>query len=367
MAKHMRIYGSRGTCTLYLSACIPFYISMSIWRSLIVVQENFTSVSLKTALKMDVPFHQHCAIHYPVSLTCILFSKSVLILHIYIYKYQQNICFSYFDDILCRRTSVNLPTSQIHDSLSTRPDVFSRNRYYSCVIMGAVASQITSLTIVYLNRLFRRRSKKTSKLRVTGLCSGNSSVTGGFPSQRASNAENVSIWWRFHVVLFYGQLTDETSVCRRFGAILASNPTLNPWYDKSRGWGLPSHFPPLRYLPSFSSPTKHTLLWSIMFISDRCHSSSVAVVPVEYERDFNELKGRCMEFKMCPTEELMHGVTSVHTAVNHTLLSVVYIDIKKENLRLQSSLCWFQVRLYENLWPRAFCVNDKCKYCMLIL
>ena len=32
-----------------------------------------------------------------------------------------------------------------------------------------------------LNRLFRRRSKKTSKLRVTGLCAGNSSVTGEFP------------------------------------------------------------------------------------------------------------------------------------------------------------------------------------------
>ena len=46
-----------------------------------------------------------------------------------------------------------------------------------------------------LNRPFRRRSKKTSKLRVTGLCEGNSPVTGEFPSQVASNAENVSIWW----------------------------------------------------------------------------------------------------------------------------------------------------------------------------
>ena len=44
-----------------------------------------------------------------------------------------------------------------------------------------------------LNRLFRRSSKKTSKLRVTGLCVGNSRVTGEFPAQRAINAENVSI------------------------------------------------------------------------------------------------------------------------------------------------------------------------------
>ena len=50
-----------------------------------------------------------------------------------------------------------------------------------------------------LNHMFRRRSKKISKLRVTGLCEGNPPVTGGFPSQGASNAENVSIWWRVHV------------------------------------------------------------------------------------------------------------------------------------------------------------------------
>ena len=43
-----------------------------------------------------------------------------------------------------------------------------------------------------------RRSKKISKLRVTGLCVGNSPVTGEFPPQRTSNAENVSIWWRHH-------------------------------------------------------------------------------------------------------------------------------------------------------------------------
>ena len=50
-----------------------------------------------------------------------------------------------------------------------------------------------------LNRLFRRKSKKTSKLRVTGLCAGNSPGIGEFPAQMASYAENVSIWWRHHV------------------------------------------------------------------------------------------------------------------------------------------------------------------------
>ena len=49
-----------------------------------------------------------------------------------------------------------------------------------------------------LNRLFGRKSTKTSKLRVTGLCAGNSPETGEFPTQMASNAENFSIWWRHH-------------------------------------------------------------------------------------------------------------------------------------------------------------------------
>ena len=49
-----------------------------------------------------------------------------------------------------------------------------------------------------LNRLFKHRSKKTSKLRVTGLYEGNSLVIGEFPAQRASNTENVSVSWRNH-------------------------------------------------------------------------------------------------------------------------------------------------------------------------
>ena len=48
------------------------------------------------------------------------------------------------------------------------------------------------------NRLFTRRSKKTSKLRVAGLCARNTPGTGEFPAQMASIAENVSIWWRHH-------------------------------------------------------------------------------------------------------------------------------------------------------------------------
>ena len=67
--------------------------------------------------------------------------------------------------------------------------------HYNNVIMGTIASQITSLMIVYstLCSDADQRKKKTSKLRVTGHC-----VTDEFPAQMASNAENVTIWWRHH-------------------------------------------------------------------------------------------------------------------------------------------------------------------------
>ena len=55
--------------------------------------------------------------------------------------------------------------------------------------MSAMASQITSLMIVYSIVYSGADKKKTSKLRVTGVCAGNSPMTGEFPAQRASNAE----------------------------------------------------------------------------------------------------------------------------------------------------------------------------------
>ena len=57
-----------------------------------------------------------------------------------------------------------------------------------------------------LNRLFWRRSKKTTKLLVTDLCAGNSPVTGEFPTQRASNEDNLSILmtssWALQISLY---------------------------------------------------------------------------------------------------------------------------------------------------------------------
>ena len=76
--------------------------------------------------------------------------------------------------------------------------VANTHLHYSDVIVGAIASQITSLTSVYSTVYSGADQRQTSKPRVTGLCSGNSPVTGEFPVQMASNAEKCSIWWRHH-------------------------------------------------------------------------------------------------------------------------------------------------------------------------
>ena len=64
--------------------------------------------------------------------------------------------------------------------------------------MSAMASQITILTIVY-SSIYSGTDQRKYDIRFTGLCAGNSPVTGEFPAQMASNIENVCIWWGHHV------------------------------------------------------------------------------------------------------------------------------------------------------------------------
>ena len=60
--------------------------------------------------------------------------------------------------------------------------------------MVAMASQIIGLTSSYSTVYSGTTQRKHPTLGVTGLCEMNSSVTGEFPAQRASDAENASIW-----------------------------------------------------------------------------------------------------------------------------------------------------------------------------
>ena len=77
----------------------------------------------------------------------------------------------------------------------------SGNEIQACFDIKSKQSSIDSLgNKIYLAELYiSYRSKKTSKLRVTGLCEENSPVTVEFPTLKASNAKNASIWWHHHV------------------------------------------------------------------------------------------------------------------------------------------------------------------------
>ena len=123
-----------------------------------------------------------------VTKPCVLIRK--ILIHIHVYKC---VCDS------CLYISNDLSPEKNHSSLQWRHngcDGVLNNRRIDCL----------------LNRLFRRRSKKTSKLRDTGLSRGK--VTGEFSAQRASNVENVSfndvIMRRLSVKEYHGYTTPKT-------------------------------------------------------------------------------------------------------------------------------------------------------------
>ena len=85
--------------------------------------------------------------------------------------------------------------------------------------MSAMASQITGASI-FAQPFVQAQIKEN----VTGLCEGNSPVTGEFPAQMASNAGIVSFWWRHH-----DQLKD-------IGWIIPRNcPWIKKWFEN---WSL---------------------------------------------------------------------------------------------------------------------------------
>ena len=89
--------------------------------------------------------------------------------------------------------------SQFNARLKTlEPSSAAGSHFHYSDVMSVMVSQSTSVFDCLPNHLFRHRSKKTSMLHITGLCEGNSPLTGEFTAPRANNAEHVSIWWRHH-------------------------------------------------------------------------------------------------------------------------------------------------------------------------
>ena len=104
---------------------------------------------------------------------------------------------------LCQRTTCNLRTISCTGAKLWNDLPFSLQWHHN----GRDGVSSHKPHDCLLNRWFRHRWKKTSKFRVTGLCAGNSPLTDEFPAQIASNAENVSIWWRHH------DIEDITGMC----------------------------------------------------------------------------------------------------------------------------------------------------------
>ena len=99
---------------------------------------------------------------------------------------------------LGRKSYLVYPYSQGHEFTCTLQDHTRRHIALQWRHNGRNGVPNHQLQHCLLNRLFGHRWKRTSKLRVTGLCAGNLPVTGEFPAQMAIDAENVSIWWRHH-------------------------------------------------------------------------------------------------------------------------------------------------------------------------
>ena len=112
--------------------------------------------------------------------------------------------------------------------------------------MGMIASQITTLTIVYSTVYSDADQRKYH--RDSGLCVGNSPETGEFPAQIANNAENVSIWWRHHD--FYQRVDEKAARVRGATAI-----AILQWHIRNGGLGSPC------LVSSLSSTDKSALIF----------------------------------------------------------------------------------------------------------
>ena len=127
--------------------------------------------------------------------------------------------------------------------------------HYSDVIMGTIASQITSLTTVYstvYSDADQRKHQSSASLAFVR-------EIHRWSAQMASNAENVSIWWRHHdmfsskllflswTILPYGGANCHSGVCRSAGSILKVQFLYNRVWFHYFILSVHHHFPKIRY------------------------------------------------------------------------------------------------------------------------
>ena len=129
--------------------------------------------------------------------------------------------------------------------------------HYTDVIISAMASQITGVSAVCSTVCSGAVKKKYQSSAALAFVRGIHRVTRGFPSQRASNAENVSIWWRHHaprymkrVVLHHvpcslNELTLNVRGPGYLGLTRSISWLLMPWLLTSPGYQQPWYWLPV--------------------------------------------------------------------------------------------------------------------------
>ena len=128
-------------------------------------------------------------------------------------------------------------------------------RHYSNVRMSVMPSQITGVSMVYWAVYSGADKKKHQSFASLAFVRGIHRWPVNFPHKRASNAENVSIWWRHHVsfqqgtgrdgrhlrpVRRRGCVIDGGTYCLRLVPCQANVKVEEPVVPSGRWWECPS-------------------------------------------------------------------------------------------------------------------------------
>ena len=162
-----------------------------------------------------------------------------------------------------------------------------------------------------LNSLFRSRSKKTSKFRVTGLCAGNSPGTGDFPAQMASNAE----MFPFNDVIM--------KMAKR---------NKNRHFHKSA-----SSIIDLQYLPlnmCFQGGKSHQVRYKCIAVSDKSF----------------KIQDGCHSWPLIPATTIIHiGLSAIFKQL---VLPQICQNIQFLNVMTNFGICWYVIsEKYVLTWP----------------
>ena len=164
------------------------------------------------------------------------------------------------------------------------------------------------------NRLFICISKKTSKLRVTCLCAGNSPVTGEFPAQMASNEEFffhlMTSSWCIHVL--YGSSSPRQRAWLAFAILWISTFDEKKWYITFVMKGVPN----ICYSTQLQIPWKYSPIHFQQYqptIMPLCYRHRMHLKQISHDknRDNCNSLGNCFYVNICNADTIDVGLINL--------------------------------------------------------